>query len=66
MNLRRSALFYMKTRVFLNDFVNGCSIDKTVDSMDIHKSLNISIGTVMKNQEIVKLAPDHLKIKNNV
>ena len=66
MNLPRSALFHMKTRVCLNHFVNGFSIDKTVDSMDIHKSLNISIGTVMKNQEIVKLAPDHLKIKNNV
>ena len=28
------------------------SIYKIVDSMDIYKSLNINIGTVMKNQKI--------------
>ena len=28
------------------------SIYKMVDSMDIYKSLNINIGTVMKNQKI--------------
>ena len=33
-----------------------------VDSMDIYKSLNINIGT-MKNPEILKFVPDHLKTK---
>ena len=36
-----------------------------VDSMYIYKSLNISIGTVMKNAEILKFLPDHLKTKKN-
>ena len=30
-----------------------------VDSMDTCKSLNINIGTVMKNSEMLKLVPDH-------
>ena len=34
-----------------------------VDIMDIYKSLNVSIGTVMKNPEIIKFVPDHLKTK---
>ena len=34
-----------------------------VDSMDIHKSLNISIGTVMKNLEMLEFVPDHLETK---
>ena len=34
-----------------------------VDSIDICKSLNIIIGTVMKYPEMLKLVPDHLKIK---
>ena len=34
-----------------------------VDVTDIYKSLNISIVTVMKNPEILKFIPDHLKIK---
>ena len=34
-----------------------------VDIMDIHKSLNISIVTVMKNTEIIKFVLDHLKTK---
>ena len=37
-----------------------------VDIMDIHKSLNISIGAVMKNPEIIKFVPDHLKTKKKV
>ena len=41
------------------------SIYKMVDSMDIYKSLN-SIGTVMKNPEMLKFVPDHLKTKKNV
>ena len=34
-----------------------------VDSMDTYKSLNINIQTVMKNPEMLKLVPDHLKTK---
>ena len=34
-----------------------------VDSMDICKSLNVNIGTVMKNSEMLKFVPDHLKTK---
>ena len=34
-----------------------------VDIMDVYKSLDISIGVVMKNSEIVKSIPDHLKTK---
>ena len=30
-------------------------------SMDIYKSVKISIGTVMKNPEMLKFVPDHLK-----
>ena len=32
-------------------------------SMDIYKSININIGTVMKNPEMLKFLPDHLKTK---
>ena len=39
------------------------SIYKMVDIMDIYKPLNIRIGTVMKNSEILKFFPDHLKTK---
>ena len=31
--------------------------------MKVYKSLNISIVTVMKNSEMVKFVPDHLKTK---
>ena len=34
-----------------------------IDSMDIYKSLNINLGTVMKIPEILKYVPDHLKTK---
>ena len=34
-----------------------------VDVTDVYKSLNISIGTVMKNPEMIKFVPDHLKTK---
>ena len=34
-----------------------------VDSIDIYKSLNINIRTVMRNPEILKFIPNHLKIK---
>ena len=34
-----------------------------VDIIDVYKSLNISIGTVMKNLEMLKFVPDHLKTK---
>ena len=32
--------------------------------MDIYNSLNINIGAVMKNQEMLKFVPDYLKTKN--
>ena len=32
-------------------------------STNIHKSLNISIGTVMRNPVMLKFVPDHLKTK---
>ena len=34
-----------------------------IDIMDIYKSLDINVGTVMKNPEILKFGPDHLKTK---
>ena len=34
--------------------------------MDIYKSLNINIRTVMKDPKILKFVPDHLKTKKNV
>ena len=42
------------------------SIYKIVDSMYIYKPLNIYIGTVMKNSEMLIFVPDHLKTKKNV
>ena len=32
--------------------------------MDAYISVKISIGIVMKNQEMLKYIPDHLKLKN--
>ena len=40
-------------------------IDEIVDIMDTCKSLNISIGRVMKNPEILKLVSDQLKTKKS-
>ena len=37
-----------------------------VDSMDIYKPLNINIGTVTKNPEMLKFVPDHLEAKKCV
>ena len=37
-----------------------------VDIMDVYKSLNISIGTIIKNLEMIKFVPDHVKTENNV
>ena len=34
-----------------------------VDIADVYKSLNISIGTVMKNPETLKFVPDYPKTK---
>ena len=31
--------------------------------MDVYQSINVSIGTVKKNREIIKFVPDHLKTK---
>ena len=46
---------------FFNFFCFG--IYKMVDSTNIYKSLNISIGTIIKNREMLKFDPDHLKSK---
>ena len=35
------------------------------DSMDVYRFLNINIGTVMKNPEMLKSVPDHLKTTKN-
>ena len=37
-----------------------------VDSIDIYKSLNVNIGTVMKNPEMLRFVLDNLKTKKNV
>ena len=34
-----------------------------VHVMEVYKTLNISIGTVMKNPEMLKFVPDYLKTK---
>ena len=47
--------------IFLKFFL--FSIFKMVDSMDIYKSFNINIGTVMKNLEMLKLVSNLLKTK---
>ena len=39
------------------------AIYKMINSMDIFKSLTISVRTVMRNPEMVKFVPDHLKTK---
>ena len=36
---------------------------KRVDTMDVYKTPNISIGTVMKTSETLKLVLEHLKTK---
>ena len=37
-----------------------------VDSMDISKSLNITVATVMRNPEMLKFVLNHLKTKKCV
>ena len=34
--------------------------------VDIMKSLNVNIGTVIRNPEMLEFVPDHLKNKKNV
>ena len=34
--------------------------------MDVYKSIKVSIGTVIKNPQMLKFIPDHLKTKNCV
>ena len=34
------------------------------NSPDNYKNLKISIGVIIKNQEMLKLVPDHLKTKS--
>ena len=35
-------------------------------NMDIYKYVKVNIGTVMRNPEMLKFVPDHLKTKKNV
>ena len=44
-------------------FLTFFAIYKMVDSMNISQSLNINIGTEMKNPEMLKFVPDYLKTK---
>ena len=37
-----------------------------VEIIDVHKFFNISSETVMRNSEILKFVPDHLKTEKNV
>ena len=39
------------------------SIYKTVDVINVYKSVNITFETVIKNQDMLKFVPDHLKTK---
>ena len=39
----------------------GFSVYILVDSMDIHKYLNISVQTIIENPEMLKFVPYHLK-----
>ena len=50
-------------RIFYSHFLIlfWFSIYKMVDNMDIYKSLNINIGTVMRNPEMLKFVLDHFK-----
>ena len=41
-------------------------IYKMVDSVDIYNSLDINIGTAMKNTEMLKFVTDHIKNKKFV
>ena len=58
-NISKSEAINLLKNYFFFNFL--FSIYKMVDIMDAHKSLNISVGTVMKNPEMLKFAPDHLK-----
>ena len=61
MFMKNVALNFSLLIRFFNFFCFG--IYKMVDSMNIYKSLNISIGTIIKNPEMLKFDPDHLKSK---
>ena len=49
--------------VFLFFLLFLFGIYKIVDGLDVYSVLNISIGTVMKNPEMLEFFPDHLKTK---
>ena len=58
---------YMQDIFFLTFFF--FAIYKLADSdydMEIYTSAKISIKTVIKNPEMLKFVPDHLKTKKNV
>ena len=56
---------YKKSILFWRQFflLFWFGIYKMVDTMDIYKPLNIGIGKLMKNPEMLKFISDHLKTK---
>ena len=59
----QSILYFQFINIYFFFFTSSVSIYKMVDSMGIYKSLNINIRTVIKNPEMLKFVPDHLKTK---
>ena len=54
---------YKKNIVFKTFFFFYIFCSAFIKSLLLWMSSNISIGTVMKNAEMIKLVPDHLKTK---
>ena len=65
MYIKKSCLEFQSTQDSFFNFFFLFSIYKMVDSMEIFKcqSLNVNIGIVMKNPEMLKFVSDHLKTK---
>ena len=61
--IKNIALIFSLFKTVLFFFTFLLSLYKMVDIMDIYKSSNISIGTVMNNAYMLKFFPDHLKTK---
>ena len=63
---KKYCLNFQSTQDSLFFLLSCLSIYKMVDSeysIDTYKSIKICIGTTMRNLEMLKLIPDHLKIK---
>ena len=67
MGIYKKYCLYFQSTLLKAVFPLFCfSLYKMVDNgyfMNIHKSVKISIEAVIKNAEILKFAPDHLKTK---